>query len=247
MKILIGAPVRQKEEIFKLYLESLDRLEKPDGCTIDRFFILHNCPELLPLIKGNAFYAEYRTSDTYKTDEVTHHWTDTNVSHVAGMKNCILDFARSGGYDYVFFVDSDLILHPKTLITLIQAKKDIVAEVFWTRWTPEDIEAPNAWDFNMFEFKHVNRFNDWRKRGLYSIGMTGACILISRPVIQTPTVNYFTVYNINYWGEDRHFCIRAAAHDFGIWLDTHYPAFHIYRDSDLEKSKSLTMGKEDEI
>ena len=40
MKILIGAPVRQNEEIFKEYLKSLDNLEKP--CQIDRFFYLHN-------------------------------------------------------------------------------------------------------------------------------------------------------------------------------------------------------------
>ena len=236
MRILIAAPVRQKEEIFRYYLESLDNLEIPEGAEVNRFFIFHNCPELLPLIKDKSFYAEYRTDESYKTDETSHHWTGTNVSHVAGMKNCILDFAKKNNYDYVFFVDSDLILHPRTLNTLLDAKKDIVAEIIWTRWTPDDIEAPNAWDYNMFEFRHEKRLEEWRVPDLYPIGMTGACILISKPVIQAG-INYDRVYNISYWGEDRHFCIRAAAHDFGIWLDTHYPCIHLYRDSEFEKYK----------
>ena len=49
MKILIGAPVRQSEEVFKEYLKSLDNLEKP--CQVDRFFHLHNSPDLAKHLK----------------------------------------------------------------------------------------------------------------------------------------------------------------------------------------------------
>ena len=49
MKILIGAPVRQSEEVFKEYLKSLDNLEKP--CQVDRFFYLHNSPDLAKHLK----------------------------------------------------------------------------------------------------------------------------------------------------------------------------------------------------
>ena len=30
------------------------------------------------------------------------------------------------------------------------------------------------------------------------------------------------------FGEDRHFCIRAACHGFEIWLDTHAQPVHLY-------------------
>ena len=30
------------------------------------------------------------------------------------------------------------------------------------------------------------------------------------------------------FGEDRHFCIRAAALGLSLYVDTHYPAYHIY-------------------
>ena len=42
--------------------------------------------------------------------------------------------------------------------------------------------------------------------GLYQVGMTGACVLISKPVLEAK-VNYDHIYNVSFWGEDRAFCI----------------------------------------
>ena len=53
-------------------------------------------------------------------------------------------------------------------------------------------------------------------------------------------VSYSEIYNITFWGEDRHFCIRAAALGIELFVDTHFPAFHIYRKSDL---KTLDLYK----
>lgn len=39
-------------------------------------------------------------------------------------------------------------------------------------------------------------------------------------------------------GEDRHFCIRALALGFELFVDTHYPAFHLYRSADCERLPS---------
>lgn len=246
MKVLIGAPCRQSPEIFTEYLENLDNLEIPEGVEVTRFFILHNSPELLPLLinKPNTIVAEYQSDDTYIKDEETHKWDWGNLASVARMKNAIIDFARENDFDYVFFVDTDVILHPKTLVTLIEAQKDIVAEVFWSKWTPEDIYAPNAWDYNAYELKSADRLAEWRVPGLYQIGMTGACILLSKPVIQNPTVHYGNIPNLLIWGEDRHFCIRAAVNGYEIWLDTHYPCIHLYRDSEYEKFKKGELKHE---
>lgn len=246
MKILIGSPCRANEqwqmEAFQHYIESLDNLEKPVGATIDRLFLLHNSPHLLehvregPIETGMQYIAEIKTPDQYQCDEKTHDWKTENLLIVASMRNYILDFARKQGYDYYFMVDSDLVLHPKTLINLIEAQKDIVSEVFWTRWTPEDIESPNAWDYDTYSFHESAelRMKQFREPGLYRIGMTGACILLSKPVIQS-NVSYDPIQNVTFWGEDRYFCIRAACNGFEIWLDTHYPPVHLYRPSDLNK------------
>ena len=52
---------------------------------------------------------------------------------VADFKNTMIEYALADQYDYLFFVDSDLVLHPNLLELLRSCKKDIVSEVFWTR------------------------------------------------------------------------------------------------------------------
>ena len=42
-------------------------------------------------------------------------------------------------------------------------------------------------------------------------------------------VSFSIIDNISFWGEDRHFCIRAEALGLKLYVDTVYPAYHIYR------------------
>jgi hypothetical protein len=243
-RILVSSPVRANEdwrtEAFKFCLESIDKQNLPPDTTIDKFFMIHNSEHLKPLLEEHKCSFCSVTSDgEYVTDDRTHHWSDNNISAVAQMRSYIMKYAKENNYDYLFMVDSDLVLHPDTLKTLIEANKDVVAEIIWARWTPDDIEAPNAWDFDSYSFDpdiHT-RIAQFRQPGLYKVGMTGACTLFSKPVLQAG-VNYDPIPNLRMWGEDRSFSVRAACHNFEIWLDTHYECLHLYRKSDVEKYKN---------
>lgn len=230
MKILIGAPVRQSEGIFKEYLKSLDNLEKP--CQVDRFFYLHNSPDLAKYLKPNE-YLNATTEEEYEKDENAHYWKAVNLQIVTYLKNELLKRTVEGGYGYFMLVDSDLILHPKTLVSLLEADKKIVAEVFWTKWQLDSEPLPNAWDLDQAT-SYAGNYDLWKQSGVYRVGGTGACILIHRSVIEAG-VNYNPLYNLSFRGEDRGFCIRAVARDYEIYLDTHYPAIHLYRDSEYQK------------
>ncbi|RBN36101.1 glycosyl transferase, partial [Priestia megaterium] len=59
------------------------------------------------------------------------------------------------------------------------------------------------------------------------------CTLISQKALQKG-INFSKISNLTFWGEDRHFCIRAAALGLSLYVDTHYPAYHIYRDTDIK-------------
>ncbi|WP_350063114.1 glycosyltransferase family 2 protein [Peribacillus frigoritolerans] len=72
-----------------------------------------------------------------------------------------------------------------------------------------------------------------RTPGVHKVGGLGACTLISQKALKAG-VNFNRIENLSFWGEDRHFCIRAAALGISMYVDTHLPAYHIYRDSDLE-------------
>ncbi|MEG1016544.1 MAG: hypothetical protein RSE36_01920 [Oscillospiraceae bacterium] len=48
----------------------------------------------------------------YVCDEESHHWDDNLMLKVAEYKNSIIKHAIKNEYDFLFFVDSDLVLHP---------------------------------------------------------------------------------------------------------------------------------------
>jgi hypothetical protein len=232
MKILIGSPVKQDEKIFQYYLESLSKLE----CEyeIDWFFLLHNSPELKKYLKPNQ-YEEYN-NDTKYIKENTHIWRKENLKDVTIMKNYLLNKTLYENYDYFFLVDSDLILHPKTLKHLLMQKKPIISEVFWTKWNKEDEEyMPNAWDFDFYSYTKDKDWRKYKEKAIFKVGYSGACILIDRGVIETG-VNYSPIHNVSFstW-EDRAFCIRAAVNGFQTFMDTFFPATHLYREEDVKK------------
>lgn len=74
--------------------------------------------------------------------------------------------------------------------------------------------------------------------GVYKVGGLGACTLIKRVVLEKG-VHFGDIYNLSFWGEDRSFCVRAVAYGFELFVDTHYPAFHIFREDEIDKGKAV--------
>ena len=223
MRVLITAPLKQDKGIFEVYQNALDKLVIPSGFVVDRHFVVNDCPEIIPYIRGS--YEVCNTGDLYEKTESTHIWTQENMGKMHKLRNLTIKRMLDGGYDYWFSVDTDEILQPLTLVALLAADKDIVSEIQWTDgWC-------NAWmvdqSFGMPE--------EWHKPGLYKVGMTSACVLVKRRVVEAG-VDYSRIPNISQAlvGEDRHFCVRAACAGCEIWTDTHCPAEHLYTDAMYE-------------
>lgn len=250
--VLIAGPVRQKPAILREFLQSLDRLEKKD-LEISYAFIDDHVggSEILKefaACRDNARIIPAWNDDSYLCDENTHHWRADLIRKVAGYKDRLIEIARGENFDFLFLVDSDLVLHPKTLVHLAGLGKDIVSEVFWTRWETDMIPLPQVWVGDQYRLhykksgealddKEIGRrtaeFLDMLKRpGTYRVGGLGACTLISRKAISSG-VSFREIYNLDLTGEDRHFCVRAAALGLELYADTHYPPYHIYRESEL--------------
>ncbi|WP_425340030.1 glycosyltransferase family 2 protein, partial [Paenibacillus ihuae] len=255
-RVLVGSPIHQKPQILHEFLNSLLRLRR-DGVTLDFYFIDDNeddaASELLRRFDPDGSEVFHQSSgfhDAYIRNDTTHFWNSDLVWKVAGFKNLMIRRAEAFGYDHLFLIDSDLILHPDTLHHLIRTEKDIISEIFWTQWQPGTLLQPQVWmhdEYNQWEIlpgekvgpEEINRrfqlfLSRLQQPGIYEVGGLGACTLISRRAIESG-VSYDRIPNISYWGEDRHFCIRAAALGIPLYVDTHYPALHLYRDSDLAK------------
>lgn len=244
MKVLIASCVRQHPAILREFLEGLDRLEKP--CEYSCYFITNLEAEAEKVLsswckKKDNVKVEKITKDTpsYVTDQETHRWTTELVNLMMELRNKYLKEALDEGYDYVLSVDSDVVLHPKTLVQLLNRKKDIISEIYWTRWYPNESEMPNVWFYDNYGF-HNDSLKKLRTKELVEVGGLGGVVLISRKTLKAG-VSYSRLPNLTpWWGEDRHFCVRAMSRGFKLWVDTVCPSFHVYRLSDL---KILKMWK----
>lgn len=252
-RVLLASPVKQKKKILLEFLDSIDGLNL-EGLSLDLLFIDdHNEHDILLEYcdrKDNVSLLTSTHSDRYICDETTHRWQENLIWKVAAFKNRFIERALAGGYDYLFLVDSDLYLQPPTLTHLVGLGKDIVAEVFWTQWEPGLPLLPQVWvgdQYRLFAMDREEQLSDQEKSarthefleklktpGTYKVGGLGACTLMSRNALQGG-VSFREIYNSGLIGEDRHFCIRAAALGFELYADTFYPPFHIYRESELAK------------
>lgn len=264
-RILVGSPIRQKPAILKEFLLSLHELEK-SSYTFDYYFIDDNDQEesrqmLLAFAKAEGdkclIVTAGQIKDTYICDSVTHQWNDDLMCKVGEFKDRMIRHAAEKKYDYLFLIDSDIVLHPKTVEQLMLAKKEIVSEIFWTSWQPNIPPLPQVWvsdQYTLFERKgnenitneeaqrRQQMFLDKLKRpGVYEVGGLGALTLISKEAL-TKGISFRKIKNVTMWGEDRHFCVRAAALGIPLFADTHYPAYHIYREENLAGVPNFKKG-----
>lgn len=258
VKVLVGSPVRQKPAILRNFLDSLKRSEEKtysldflfvdDNDIEESHKILQNFAQEQGL-KCSIYFAPTSSANIkYICDETTHHWNDAIIHKVTAFKDKIIEFAKDKEYDYLLLIDSDTLLHPKTIDQLIQDNKDIVCNILWTSWSPNSIPQPNVWvanQYDQFEKEEneiltqqeiTKRFYAFlaklRNPGLYEIGGFGGCSLLSKAALKKG-VCFKRIQNIDIWGEDRYFCIRAQALGFSLFVDTNYPAYHIFREKDL--------------
>lgn len=230
-KVLIAAVVNQDEEIFKEYLDKLKNQTITENIIIEYFFILHNSPELKKYLKDGQ-YVEVNNNLEH---DFQHNWDHIKFKFMADMKNKIVEIAIESQITHIFWVDSDLILHPKTLQKLSNYNLPIVSEIFWTEWINGEKlgELPNCWDIDQYSF--FKKPDYLKNPGLYLTGGTGACILVDVNVYKMG-VNYTVIPNVSFtqW-EDRAFSIRANVLNIPLYIDTNYPCKHLYTEELKEK------------
>lgn len=257
IKILLGSPVKQDTEVLAEFLQSIKELDLT-GLLLDYLFIDDSDSVSSELLNSFTLTGSEVTrvnatavlgSILPNRDYVNHNWDAGLIERVGKLKNHIIDAALKGDYTHLFLVDSDIVMHPQTLCRLVADKKDIVANIFWTKFTKWHEFLPQVWLMDQRSLydprdpktkskiyrtiKSAEFVESLKEPGLYRVGGLGACTLISRAVMEAG-VNFSALYNLSFWGEDRFFCIRAAAAGFELYVDSRYPAYHIYRKCDLE-------------
>lgn len=267
-KVLVGSPVYQKPEILEAFLRSLKNLSR-NTISIDYMFVDDNIDEkssqLLTTFEreeSKVIIIRGKELGVYECNDESHLWDDSLMLKVANYKNSIIDYCIENNYDYLFLVDSDLILHPNLVEHLKIADKDIISEIFWSQWHIDRPFEPNVWMFDEYDLvpkrlgevlsekemgiRQTKFLNQLRIPGVYEVGGLGACTLLSRASL-LKGVSFKPIKNLTIHGEDRFFCIRAAVLGIDLFVDTNYPAYHIYREQDLAGVQDYVEGCEADL
>jgi hypothetical protein len=215
MRILCGGPVSEDADVFEAHITSLKAQSMPmDYKGID------NSPQ--PIVPPTGFPAVcWRTEPTlgeYKQKRVR--WNRERFRLLGRLREEMRIAALDGGYDYLFMVDSDLILGPNTLSLLLDARKDFIAGLFWTRFRPNSrrhwINVWNISDDNVQVPLTIKERDSFKSGGVHEAAITGACSLISRNALGK--LSYADRPDVR-GGED--ICLVLSARAAGIPLYVH--------------------------
>jgi hypothetical protein len=178
----------------------------------------------------------------YFSGEDTTHWQEATFGYLAQLRNRLIQATLEGGYDYLFMVDTDLLLDPRTLQSLIECRQPIVSGVFWTQWMSNAPFQPQVWLHHPYglqgrgyeEHEFIKKLSD---RQLTQVWGLGACTLFSREVLEAG-LNYDPLPDLpsgGMWqGEDRHFSVKAERAHIPMHADAWPDIYHVYRPSDDE-------------
>lgn len=161
--------------------------------------------------------------DGKKYDAIPLAIINTKGSLVVNNRNKLVDQARKLGVDYLFFVDSDIVLHAHTLRRLLMLDKDIVGGTYIQREEPHRLlgkTVDGVMLSDVMEGMPINLHEPMEVGAL-----PGGCLLVKmsvfdameEPIFQTPA--YVTDSTPWTEGEDYFFCRKARELGFSIWLD----------------------------
>ena len=239
-KILFFSSVCKPKSIVEISLNSYKNLQQEDFEIVFLFYNDNKETEssdyLVNFCEVNSNCILMDKIEIGNSDYQDHNWNSTRIDRIISIKNKAIEYAGKHNFDYLFLVDSDLVLNPSTLKHLVNAKEHFIFSVFWTLFFNEIIYKPNAWDYHSWAYKDSQTMLNLSEKGSYVVGGGGACTLISNEIMKKG-LTFDRLLSLNYQGEDRHFCTRAQALGYNVVADSHFPAYHIFSDEQCSEAK----------
>ena len=139
-------------------------------------------------------------------------------------RNLIVEHAISNNYDYIFWVDTDMIVPKDALIKMLSSGKDIISGVYSYKL----LNGTNA-------VAKINKNGTYKDIPLKKIretnkimevdGIGFGCVLTKTSVFNALRKPYFKFTEV--CGEDIYFCIKAQEKGYKVYLDTSIKCGHI--------------------
>lgn len=261
-KIVISCPVSNRGKFLPYFLDNLYKLDYPKKLITFYFLInnSHDDTESILLNFKSCYESEYNSIniDYYKKNKnvpLDCRVKDIRVKftyrHLAQLRNRILQYVSSSDADFLFSVDSDIMVKPDTLKKLLSHDKDIVSSLIWNGYI-KNPSNPYLYP-NILIRKENNTFthvSNWYVKNapvlteskLIEIDATGAICLISKEVASN------TQYGFHSQGEDIFWSIDCKNKGYKLHCDLSAYCEHLMSEELLEKYieknyKSVEMGR----
>jgi len=162
----------------------------------------------------------------------------TRIEKIVNGRNYIRDYALKNDYDYLLFVDSDVILPKNAILFLYGSKSDVVSGVYLNNFNfdGKNVIAPVLFkDLGNGECK-LFTYEGVAGGEIIDIGAAGlGCCLISRKVLEA--VPFRTFGNSATGGEDMAFFVDARAKGFKTVANLAVKCIHRHYPIDDPRSK----------
>ena len=223
--VFVGCPLRNRQITLNRYLDALYRLNYPrerihlgflvNNSTDQTFITLQRFISMVEHEYAGTHLLQWDLDESPTFDRLREGRSYLHYECLAKVRNRFLQMFSTTNADYLFSVDSDIIIHPDTLNRLLSHQKDIVAALV--------SNGSNVWNVMMWgsrgEADHLQQIPNV---DLFRVDVTGACYLIHSRVIHAGVQ-----YGFHRQGEDLAFCLEAQRRKFEIFCDPQVQPLHL--------------------
>jgi hypothetical protein len=228
-EVTIGAPVRNRAWILGDYLAHLVTLDYPRD-KIRFVFILNDSTDNSEVILSDfkkVHEKEYKEIKIIKMDQGA--IQDARITEVREKIYTTLSQIRNvliGQIEtpYLFSIDTDILVPPHALKTLVESDKDIVAGVVWNDFVERPVAVyPNVRTNLLIEDENglIDHYMKYPLKSLFRVHSTGAMYLLKKEVCQQ------VLYCYDPQGEDIGFCKMAKEKGIEVWANSNVYGSHV--------------------
>jgi 2-polyprenyl-3-methyl-5-hydroxy-6-metoxy-1,4-benzoquinol methylase len=149
--------------------------------------------------------------------------------NIAQVRNLIAHYAVENKYDYVLWVDSDIVLPKDALLKMLNYKKDMITGVYIQRFT--DRKVPEIYIANNNNIVNAKIEDVMENKVMEIAGCGFGCVLTTVDMLKNIGYPQFEYHNAldhkDTLSEDVDFCIKAMRKNYKMYVDTSIKCEHI--------------------
>lgn len=241
--IAVGCPIQNRTNTVGFYLTNIYDLNYPKEDILLVFYVNNSTDDTIFILERfqkehkDKYYNILIFEDKNLLDGEQDHqnrYIKRNFQLFAEVRNTWIKHILPYPIDYIYSIDSDVLVQPDSLKRLIAYNKDIVSCLVWNGKIPPlshpSLKEPFVDQYNLMKydpktdkylpFPHYTK--DTIPKTLFEIDLTGACYLIKRRVLDAQVR-----YGDNKQGEDVYFCKQAQKRGFKLFNDPTIGSYHM--------------------